>query len=290
MGESLGKLLLDPLTERWKSVAIGGSLVLWLVLGSIILFTHQPSATPRTWPVDCRIHPGHGRPLWCTVAGGSNTATIVLITATAVVIGTAFLSMTLAPTVLRVAQAQGWGHWPVLPALLKRLQKRRKEGREQKYPTVDFEAGIQPTRVANRFAALSERVTYGFGLNIALVWDLLICVIPAEIRAQLAEKSSAILLSCQHVLLCMGATVGGVLLLPGWGWKSAGLLVGLVATGGTWRRVVSGVNEYCGMVTATLLLYNGALYAALGDTPPGPSEDVRHRGQNLNEKIRHLIH
>jgi hypothetical protein len=289
MGESLGKLLLDPLAERWKGVAIGGSLVLWLVLGSISLFTRQPSATPRTWPVDCRIHPGHARPLWCTVAGGSSTATVVLIVATAVVIGTAFLSMALAPAVLRVAQGRGWGHWPVLPAQLKRLHAKRRRGREQKYPTAAYEAGIQPTRVANRFAALSDRVCQGFGLDIALAWDLLVCVVPADIRAQLAGKSSAILLSCQHVLLCVGATVGGVLLLPGWGWKGVGLLAGLAATGGTWRRVASGVDEYCDMVMATLLLYNGALYTALGETPPGPAEDMHDRGQHLGERIREFI-
>ncbi|MFI0351320.1 hypothetical protein [Actinomadura sp. 9N407] len=289
MIDSLGKLLLDPLTGRWKGVAIGGSLLVWLVLGSIVLFTQEAGPTPRTWPVDCRRRPGQDRPLWCTVTEGSNLTVTIVILVVAAVIGTAFMSMALAPLVLRLAQAEGWARWPLLPAPLKWLHRGLAARRPRAYPTAVSPVGVQPTRVANRFAALAERVDQKFGLDIGLAWDVLVCVVPPEVRAQFVEKSQIALLNCQHVLLCVMATAGSVLLLPQWGWRAAALLAGAVMSLVMWRRLSATIDEYCDMVITTLLLHHSALYKALRLAPPAAADDARQRGRSLDKLIRSFI-
>ncbi|WP_339153676.1 hypothetical protein [Actinomadura luteofluorescens] len=289
MIESLGKLLLDPLAGRWKGVAVGGSLAVWLLLGSIVLLTRDEGATPRTWPVDCRHRPGQGRPLWCAVADGPGAAVPLVVLIAATVIGTAFLSLTLAPLVLRVAQAEGWGAWPLLSALPKRWHESRRRKRSRVYPTAVFPGGLKATRVANRLAALSERVDRRFGLDIGVAWDVLVCVVPPEVRAQFVEKSQVALHNCQHVVLCLLATTGSVLLLPHWGWRVAALLAGLVMMFVLWCRLAATIDEYCDMVVTTLLLHHAGLYSALRLREPGLTDDVPRRGRELSELMRKFV-
>ncbi|MGS2640185.1 hypothetical protein [Streptosporangium sp. LJ11] len=287
MVESLGKIILEPLAGRWRGVAIGGSVMTWLVLALIVLLTVHPKPG-STWPVDCGPAATSPRPLVCAVAANVNGPVLVLALTVALIVGTAFVSMALAPLLLRTAQAERWGDWPGARRLSKLLHSRSRRKRPRAYPSVVHPAGLRPTRLANRFAALGERVDKTLGLDLTVIWNLLICVVPQETRTQFTDKTQGLHVTCQHLLLCLGGTAGAVALLPGFGYRAMALVLGCLLVTAVWRRLADMVDEYCEMALTTLVLHKDALYEAIGETSPGAQEDLRQRGLELTEKIRKI--
>ncbi len=288
MIESIGKLLVNPLAERWKGAAIGGSLVLWLFICGLVLFTRDISLGAGNWPIDCRSAAGRAAPSWCSVAASDRTA-IALVALAAVIIGTAFLAQALAPSVLALVQGRGWGDWPVLSFLPRAIQAPFRKIRPVKYPTAQFPGGLRPTRVGNRLAALTERVNRRFGFRIEVVWDVLIESLPENARGRLVSKSQSIMLASQHLLLGVVATVTAAFVLPG-GWPRLVMpLISLLITIGLWRSLATVVDEYCDLVITALILHHNDLYIALRETPPGPNDNLRQQGIRLTQKIDHII-
>lgn len=288
MIESIGKVLVDPLAERWKNAAVGGSLACWLLLGALALFSRSSQLNPSNWPVGCDAGHRLGRSAWCTVSAADKTVLIVVGVAAAV-IATAFLVQALAPYVFRLLQADGWGNWPVLPVVPRRIQSHFRRGHERKYPTAQFPGGLRPTRVGNRLAALAERVEYGFGYQIGIVWDVFVASLPPDAYDKLSGKSKSIMLACQHLLLAVSVTVAAIFLMAG-GWlQFAVLLVLALITVALWRTVDGLVDEYCDLVLSTMILHHDCLYTALGETPPALDKDLRKHGLKLTEKIEYII-
>jgi hypothetical protein len=286
MIESVGKLLVDPLAERWKGAAIGGGVLLWLFIGALVLFTRQ--GTPANWPVDCGSA-AHTRPEWCSVASADKT-TILAVGAVAAVIGTAFLAQGLAPFVLNLSRGESWMSWPVVGFLARKTQWRRSGAHSLSYPNSLFPGGLRPTRIGNRFAALAQQADFRFGFELDIVWETLVASLPPEPREKLVSKSQSLMLAAQHLLLGVVAPVAAVLIIPrGWA-RLIVPLIALMVARGLWQALVAAVDDYCDLVLTTLALHYGALYTALGETPPGIDENLRARGTQLTGKIRFLFH
>lgn len=286
--DSLGKLLVDPLAERWKSAAFGGSLVLWLFIAAIALFTRGIRARPGDWPVNCHIIHVATRPAWCALPPAGQ-AGAVIVAATGAVIATAFLAQALAPGALRLIQGEAWRTWPYLPVVPRMIQSHYRDVHAANYPTDAHPGQLRPTRVGNRFAALDERVTKKFGLKLAIVWDALVASLPQDARDALAASSRSLLLACQNLLISGVAAIAAIVVIPG-GWSRPVVpIIALLATICLWRALAGAADEYCDLLMTTLMLHGDSLYTALGEAPPQPGNDVRQRGAHLTKKVQDII-
>jgi hypothetical protein len=286
MIDSLGKLMIDPLAERWKGAAIGGSLVFWLLFVGLALFTWTRPARTGDLLTGCRSVRATSRSLWCLLPpAGEDGAAIV--GAIAVVIATAFLVQALAPSLLALALGEGWGRWKILAWGPVKIQKHFRKIHTISYPLKISD--LRPTRIGNAFAALAERVEEKFGYKLAVLWGILIASLPQEAKDDLAARSRAIFLACQNVLLSSAATILAIFVIPG-GWAKLVIPgVALVVTIFLWRSMAVAADEYCDLILTTLFMHRYCLYNAAGEAAPLPGEDIRKRGAELTNKILDII-
>lgn len=288
MIESIGKVLVDPLAERWKNAAVGGSLACWLLIGALLLCTRDVPLGSGNWPLDCRPARTHGQPAWCTLSTMNRTALLV-VGAVAAVISTAFLVQVLAPGVFGLIQAERWGDWPLARGLARRIHQDRRVSHALRYPSLRHLPDPRPTRVGNRFAALDERVQHRFGYELGVVWNVLVASLPQNARDKLIAKSESIILACQHLLLAGLATVAAFVVIPGVSLLLVVPLVLALVTVAAWRVVAQTADEYCDLILTMLILHRDCLSTALGEKPPsGLDADLQKHGAKLTEKIKFI--
>ncbi len=283
MMDSLGKLLIDPLAERWKSAAIGGSLVFWLVLAGLALLTWPAPRHPGDVLAAC--HPAHAtsRPLWCTLPP-ADAAGAALVGGIAAVIATAFLVQALAPPFLVLAQGSGWRHrrlaW--LP-----LKWQRHGVHALRYST--DQAKLRPSRMGNSLAALDDRVREKLGYELAVIWDVFIASLPQDAKETLAVKSRGIYLTCQNLILSGAGVVAVLIVIPGVWLRILAAVILLLVTVCLWRSIGASTDDYSDLILAALLLHRDVLYQALGEIPPQPGDDISQRGAALSAKLKEIV-
>jgi hypothetical protein len=285
MIDSLGKLLIDPLAERWKSAAIGGSLVCWLVLVGLALFTWPASRRAGDVLSVCPPSPAPARPLWCSLPA-DDAAGAALVGGVAAVIATAFLVQALAPPLLVFVQGGGWTHWRLAWLPLK-WQRHSRDEHPYRYP---FKPGhLRPSRMGNSLAALGERVEEKFGYKLDVIWDVFIASLPEDATKALAAKSTGIYLACQNLILSSAGVVAVIIVIPG-GWPVvvAPVILALL-TVCLWRAIGTATDDYSDLILTTLILHRDVLYEALGDTPPQPGDDMSQSGAVLSAKVEDIV-
>lgn len=285
MIDSLGKLLIDPLTERWKSAAIGGSLVFWLVLVGLALFTWPAAGRPGDVLAVCHPAQVATRPLWCSLPAAS-AAGAALAGGIAAVIATAFLVQALAPPFLALVQGDGWKDSRLAWLPLK-WQRHYLGVHMYRYPLKP--GNLRPSRMGNSLAALAERVQEKFGYQLDVVWDLFVASLPEDATKAFAAKSSGIHLVCQNLILSGAGFIAVIIVIPG-GWPvvAAPAILALL-TVCLWRAIGAATDGYCDLILTTLILHRDVLYHALGEAPPRPGDNVSQRGAALSAKVEDIV-
>jgi hypothetical protein len=285
MIDSLAKLLIDPLTERWRSAAIGGSLVFWLVLVGLALFTWP--AAGRAGDVLAACHPAQAaaRPLWCSLPAAGR-AGAALVGGVAAVIATAFLVQALAPPFLVLMQGDGWKDSRLAWLPLK-WQRHYVKKHTYRYPLKPGK--LRPSRMGNSLAALEERVQEKFGYRLDVVWDVFVASLPEDAMKAVAAKSSGIHLVCQNLILSGAGFIAVIIVIPG-GWPivAAPAILALLTVCLS-RAIGAATDGYCDLILTTLILHRDVLYHALGEAPPKPGENVSQRGAALSAKVEDIV-
>jgi len=124
---------------------------------------------------------------------------------------------------------------------------------------------LAPTTIGNVYAAMGERVDRRHGLDLAVCWESLITVLPAEALATLARESARVSLRAQNLLWALAGSLWALLLpFP----VSLAWVAGVVAL---LLLVHAGLRDACAthadVVEALLTSHRGELYVMAGITP-----------------------
>jgi hypothetical protein len=312
--EAVGKLLLDPLTGRWRSSAIGSCLLFWLAL--VVIYLRTRHTTPGGPPFStCRAG---DRLLWCE-ATASKTVRPVLgaLGALAVLVASANAIASAAPSLVSAILGESWParaplRWvgTLLAAARERhigylgdrfdtLHRRAKAGENVTAAQsavvrrlVRYAPGLpaRPTAAGNLHAALKARAERSLGLDLDVVLPVLVEVVPGEFRSRLKAESLVVLLRAQQLAYGLLAAPLGAALLLSRSWPAAlvWIVCLLLLCAVLQNRVVAALASYSDSLWLALLVHRSHVYTALGETAPSAAENERLRGKQLSDGLWRL--
>jgi hypothetical protein len=303
--------LSEPFTKRWGTEAVGASLVFWATGVVVYLLTRPGSG------LGC---PDDGVPgaLVCRLAGyGSLGAVAGTVIAASVVVGSSLLVAAVAPWALRLLAGSGWPRWSLVTALtrwrLRRHQRRRGRlarigspvaGGSADSPTIERvllhrsqvtawaglrwypgdaadAAVLSPTRIGNAFAAVSQRIGDRYGLDLAVVWEPLLAVLPDHLHGRLAEQSRVLTNRAQGLVW----PLAGLAWLPLTGSVPVavgGVVVVVALASIAYALLCGAVRCYCDLVEGVVSTNRVLLYRAVGFAPPASSAAEPADGARLS--------
>lgn len=313
MTESLVKALVDPWSSRWKSTAVGSSLLFWISGAAGYLLTHDVAqATCRTTG---------GKPLWCGLAAYQGLRNVLLpVAAVALVAGAAGLAQRLSAPTLAVLSGGGWIHRrPFRPVarfgIWVQTSRRRLikvpgqlpagatpaaavlNGAEKDQALVRhrrFADPPAPTAIGNEFGALSERVQSEHGLDLKVCWLPLVRVLPSDTRTELANLSTTLVLSVQAFLFALAMPLWVFVLQArrgplGLDWRIWWGVASLVIILGAYRAVRSAATEVAEASETAVTLYRVRLYDALGFERPTDTVAEPDRGREVSDYLNRSL-
>jgi hypothetical protein len=290
--------LAEPLARRWSGEALGASLVFWAAGALLFMLgrsTPQLGCPPR----------GPAGSLACRLEGyGLLGLAVGTVMAAAAVIGASLAVAAVAPRVVRLLSGAGWpARGPVRPVArwrVRRQQRRRSNlarvaaaepgqagGRERgaAYDRLRWYPGattaLAPTRIGNAFVALGQRIADRYGLDMAIVWEPLLAVLPDPVQGRLAEQSRTVAVRAQAVTWAAAAALWAPLApdLP----SAVAWLAGSVALASVaYTLLLDAVRFYCDLVEGVVSTHRLLLYRAIGLAPPWSTAAERSQGEQLS--------
>lgn len=145
---------------------------------------------------------------------------------------------------------------------------------------VAIDVPLQPTRLANVFAAAQQRIVAKHGLRMNSCRRLLVEVMPAPKRAELEALSGAVLRRV-HTMTWFLFAIVWALALPGLWWL---LWVAACLLMAHWMylEVCHAAGEYCDALEAVVAVQRHQLYRVVGFPVPGSTADEPRRGAELS--------
>ncbi|MET8904680.1 hypothetical protein [Streptomyces sp. NPDC004538] len=304
MIEGLAKAVVEPLAARWRHIALGTSLVLWL--GAVLVYVlARPKDTcgTSTTSLPCRI-----------VDTESVGPALLLVTGFGVAVGTAFLAAGIAPGLFALLTADSWRSAPAPVAWagdrLVQLQRHRRDRLSRfaassggsplaavrrtaryaelrtRYPRDD--SWLSASACGNALAAVTDRLDRRLGLDLTVVWAPLLEVLPEAAHSRLVAQSNVVLGRCQQLLLALGGLALAPLFPPLW--ATVWCLICLVGVLAFRHGLVRETVAFAAQVQTVVVAHRVALYAAYGlPAPTGPQDEVRC-GRLLSEILSSFDH
>lgn len=150
-----------------------------------------------------------------------------------------------------------------------------------KEPTfVAIDVPLQPTRLANVFAATQQRIVAKHGLRMNSCRRLLVEVMPARKRAELEALTGAVLRRV-HTMTWFLVAIVWAPALPGYWWM-LWVAACLVMAHWMYREVCQAACECCDALEAVVAVQRHQLYRAVGFPLPASTADEPRCGAELS--------
>ncbi|MFG1641274.1 hypothetical protein ACGFMK_13385 [Amycolatopsis sp. NPDC049252] len=149
------------------------------------------------------------------------------------------------------------------------------------YLLLPTDVPLEPTRLANVFAATQQRILSRHGLWMSSCQWLLLEVSPPEKKAEFEQLSQAVLRRV-HALEWFVLTTAWAYFLPAAGARVAWVLVCLAAAHWAYREVCRAAAEYCEVLDATVTTHRMRLYRAAGFPLPQSTSEELAKGHELS--------
>lgn len=306
MIEGLAKAVLEPLAVRWRNTALGTSLALWFAALLVYLLSHP-------WATTCATG---ARSLKCRIVdtGAIDPALLLLLVGFGTAVGTAFLAAGVAPGLFTLLSADSWRAGPAPVAWvgdqLIRFQARRRTRLSTfvalsggsalintrrsaryaqlraRYPRDDV--WLSASACGNALAAVVERLDRRLGLDLSVVWNPLVSILPDGPHGRLVAQSNVVLGRCQQLLIACGGFALAPFFPLRWAlaWSLACLLSALAFRHGLVRETLA----FAAQVHTVVIAHRIVLYSAYGlPAPSGPQDEVRC-GQALSQILQSFDH
>ncbi|MBJ7336054.1 hypothetical protein [Mycolicibacterium sp.] len=307
VGDALTAFI-DPLFKRWHQSALGVSLCAWIAVTTAYFATHAASSV-------CAASTTEPARIGCLIAEQRPAGPwILVIVASAIVIGSAVLATALAPPLMdfatcsspaaqRILAPLRWWHWWRLGRLVTSFEKlvvsstagtllagQRRAAVEagiHRYPQSASAPGdLLPTTAANALAALRQRTEYAYGLDLTVVWGPLIAALPEVETKRLSDQSRSVVRRFEPILPVL-------LLLPVSGWLkghsccAAGVwvLVVLALAAVLYHRAIASINDWVDTVEALLATNRWRIYTACGLPLPQRSSSEVASGRRVSDHL-----
>jgi hypothetical protein len=147
------------------------------------------------------------------------------------------------------------------------------------YPSTPGAIGL--TRLGSALAAMNERIWRRHGLDLSVCWEPLLGVLPSDARDWLSRESTRVVLQGQNLIWAFAALAWASLMNSAWqalSWVVAMLVLLCVM----YRGLCTAVENYCGLIEATVTIHRHRLYRALGVALPKTTTDEITAGTALS--------
>jgi hypothetical protein len=295
MLDKLIEPVLAPLTQRFIGYATGPVLLFWLAGAGLWLVSDDRRG---------RCASTDSAPPWCRVApGATRIAFVAVVLATLLVVG-AVVATHVSRQLLGLLAAAPWAWWPVTrwvsepmvrasTARRSRLIDRMAAAPDDREAAAIWQRArhypsgpLMPTWIANSLAATQQRIHNRYGLDLALVWGVLIELIPEPTQRRLESRAASMSTRCQSLVWAVVA-VAWIFLLPNTALRLLWISGCAAITAWCYAGLRQSVSMFGDLVEDVVSIYRIALYDAFGVARPTDTATETEDGEWINAYLNH---